>query len=59
MLNEEAAKVKVRSPALLRLSFFAAREDFSSCQQHLCVLRDQQSLNTEVAEMLRALCVKA
>jgi hypothetical protein len=44
---------------LLRLSFLAPREDFSSCRQYLRVLRGQQSLNTEVAEMLRALGVTA
>jgi len=39
--------------------FFAGREDFSSCQQYLRVLRGQRSLNTEVAEKLRALGVEA
>jgi hypothetical protein len=34
-------------------------EDFSSCQQYLRGLRGRQSLNTEVARMLRALGVEA
>ena len=33
--------------------------DFSSCQHCLRVLRAQKSLNTEVREILRALCVRA
>ncbi len=51
--------LKSKSSTLLRLSFFAAREDLSPCQEYLCVLREQESLNTEVTEMFRALRVKA
>jgi hypothetical protein len=40
-------------------NFFSRREDFSSSQQCLRVLRGQKSINTEVTEMLRVLCVKA
>ena len=46
-------------PIALALSFFSRREDFSSCRHGLRVLRGQKSLNTEVTEMLRVLCVKA
>jgi hypothetical protein len=35
------------------------REDFSPCQQCLCVLRIEKKLNAEVTEMLRVLGVKA
>jgi hypothetical protein len=43
---------------LLRVSFLAAGVGFSSYYRLLRVLRGQQSHNTEVAEMLCALCVK-
>ncbi len=44
---------------LQRLSFLAVREDFIFCEYSLRFLRGQQSLNMEVAEMLRALGVEA
>ena len=44
---------------LQRLSFLAVREDSSFCEYSLRFLRGQQSLNMEVAEMLRALGVEA
>jgi hypothetical protein len=47
-----------RAEALV-VSFFPSREDFSSCQQCLRVLRAQKSLNTEGTEKLRVLCVRA
>jgi hypothetical protein len=47
------------APTLLRLRLLPAREGFSSCKWSLGALRGQQGLNTEVAEMLCALCVEA
>jgi hypothetical protein len=44
---------------VLRLSFFAVCEDNAFRQQYPGVLRDPQSLNTEVAGMLCAGFVKA
>ena len=41
------------------VSFFSRREDSSSCEQCLRVLRAPKSLNTEFTETFRVLRVKA
>jgi len=48
-----------RSSSVIRANLSERREDFPSLTYYLCVLRVQKSLNTEVTEFLRVLCVKS
>jgi hypothetical protein len=51
-------RAKATDPCRTSCWFFCRRGDFPPVRNCLCVLGGQKGLNTEVTEMLRALCVR-